>query len=102
MPGSRPNALFRFANSEGWPNAPAGKISVTRSSPSRARRSGSRRQSREKPCQGRTASAQSAGMKASPLLLLVLLGLAASAWAGEIYGTIKEGGRPVQKVKVEI
>jgi hypothetical protein len=41
-------------------------------------------------------------MKAIPLVLVVSLSLATSAWAGEIYGTIKEGGRPVQKVKVEI
>ena len=41
-------------------------------------------------------------MKASPLILLVSLSLAASAWAGEIYGTIKEGGQPVKKAPVEI
>jgi hypothetical protein len=41
-------------------------------------------------------------MKAIPLVLLVLLSLPASGWAGEIYGTIKEGGRPVKKAPVEI
>ena|SRR2546423_6928267 len=41
-------------------------------------------------------------MKAIPLVLLVLLSLATSAWAGEIYGTIKEGGRPLKKAPVEI
>jgi hypothetical protein len=41
-------------------------------------------------------------MKAIPLVLLVSLSLAASGWAGEIYGTIKEGGRPVKKAEVEI
>jgi len=41
-------------------------------------------------------------MKAIPLVLLVLLSLAASGWAGEIYGAIKEGGQPVKKAPVEI
>jgi len=41
-------------------------------------------------------------MKSIPLVLLALLSLAASAWAGEIYGTIKEGGRPVKQAKVTI
>ena len=41
-------------------------------------------------------------MKTSPLVLLMLLSLAASAWAGQIYGTIKEGGQPAKKAQVEI
>lgn len=41
-------------------------------------------------------------MKAIPLGLVVLLSLATSGWAGEIYGTIKEGGRPVKSAPVEI
>lgn len=41
-------------------------------------------------------------MKAIPRVLLILLTLATSAWAGEIYGTIKEGGRPVKKAAVDI
>ena len=41
-------------------------------------------------------------MKAIPLALLMLLSLAASGWAGEIYGTIKKDGLPVKKATVEI
>jgi hypothetical protein len=41
-------------------------------------------------------------MKAIPLVLLMLLSLATSAWAGQIYGTIKGGGQPVKKAQVEI
>jgi hypothetical protein len=41
-------------------------------------------------------------MKATPLVLLVLLSLATSGWAGEIYGSIKAGGQPVKKALVEI
>ena len=41
-------------------------------------------------------------MNAIPLVLLMLLSFAASAWAGQIYGTIKEGGQPVKKAPVEI
>jgi hypothetical protein len=41
-------------------------------------------------------------MKSIPLVLLALLSLATSAWAGEIYGTIKQGGEPVKKAQVEI
>ena len=41
-------------------------------------------------------------MKAIPLVVLVLLSLATSGWAGEIYGTIKQGGRPVKLAKVTI
>ncbi|HSV63739.1 MAG TPA: hypothetical protein VLH83_10385 [Chthoniobacterales bacterium] len=41
-------------------------------------------------------------MKAIPLVLLALLSLATSAWAGEIYGAIKEGSQPVKKALVEI
>ena len=41
-------------------------------------------------------------MKVTPLVLFMLLSLAASAMAGEIYGTIKEGGKPVKQAVVTI
>jgi len=42
-------------------------------------------------------------MKRQFLFLLLILGLAAPAFAGKIYGSITEGGKPVaQGVKVEV
>lgn len=41
-------------------------------------------------------------MKTIPLLVLLSLSFSTSAWAGEIYGTIKEGGQPVKNAQVEI
>jgi len=41
-------------------------------------------------------------MKSIPRVFLVSLSLAASARAGEIYGSIKEGSQPVKKAPLEI
>ena len=42
-------------------------------------------------------------MKRALLLVLVILGWAAAAYAGKIYGSVSEGGKPVaQGVKVEV
>jgi len=42
-------------------------------------------------------------MKLRAILLLLVLGIAAQAFAGKIYGSITEGGKPVpQGVKVDV
>jgi hypothetical protein len=41
-------------------------------------------------------------MKVSALVFFASLSFLASGWAGEIYGTIKESGRPVKNLQVEI
>ena len=42
-------------------------------------------------------------MKRACVLLLLILGMAGAAYAGKIYGSVSEGGKPVaQGVKVEV
>ncbi len=42
-------------------------------------------------------------MKGKSILLLLILGLATHAWAGKIYGSISEAGKPVPPgVKVQV
>jgi hypothetical protein len=42
-------------------------------------------------------------MKRACVLLLLILGIAGTAYAGKIYGSVSEGGKPVaQGVKVEV
>ncbi len=42
-------------------------------------------------------------MKRACIVLLLILGIVSTAWAGKIYGSVSEGGKPVaQGVKLEV